>query len=311
MPVKLALAAILLALMLSGGFCPKGATLPDDLEKTGLMLYISRSGSSNTMNYTNIEGSVQGIVGLGLSPALNASAGASLSPQRGRIVFAMVDTASSTTDLFVINRDGTGLANITSTAEVNEADPDWSRAGDRIAYAAGGDIWVVNADGTAPQNVTNSTDAIEADPSFSPDGAEIAFAVDPNATTTEIGVVTLANGARRTVVSDESLDASEPSWSPQSGRIAFSGIRTEGVVREEVDIWVVSAAGGTPGRVTDAGGDLLCRCPAWAPKEDRIAFRGTELGSSLSDVYTIHPDGGGLTRFRTASGLSQVFVDWR
>lgn len=311
MPVKLALVAVLAALSLSGGICPKGSALPDDLERSGLMAYIARGDSSSTLYYTNFDGSIQGVVGLGLSPALAPTSGVTLSAQRGRVAFAMLDTAGGKNDIFVINRDGSGLLDLTVTSDVDESDPDWSRAGELIAYAADGDIWTIGTDGNYRQNVTRTPDIVEADPTFSPDGTQIAFTVDPNSATSQIVVLTVADGSRRVVVNEATLDASEPSWSPSSGRIAFTGRRTEGVVREEVDLWVVSALGAGLARITDAHGDLLCRCPAWAPKEDHLVFRGTPLGALRSDLYTIDPDGSGLSRFRQTTGTSEVYVDWR
>lgn len=311
MPVKLLLAAALGALALSGGFCPKGSEYPIDPSKTGMLLWVVQSGGTNTLQYSNYEGSVQGTVGLGLSPAIVPTTGGSVSPVRGRFLFPMVDSPGGSADLFTINRDGSGLQNLTNTPGIAEGNPDWSREGDVIAYEREGDIWVMAVDGSWRRNLTSTTDAIEADPTCNPDGSEIAYCIAPEAAYSRIGAARLSDGVARVVVERDDLDASEPSWSPTGGRIAFCGRRSEGLVREEVDIWLANAESGGSSRLTDAGGDLLCRSPAWSPDETRLAFRGTPYNSTLSNLYTVRADGSGTSTFRSTGSVSYTAVDWR
>jgi Tol biopolymer transport system component len=88
---------------------------------------------------------------------------------------------SGTTDISVMNADGTGQTRITSISGAWESEPVWSPDRTKIAYtsASGGpsQIWVMNADGSSPVQLTGLTDGgTSFNPAWSPDGTKIAFA---------------------------------------------------------------------------------------------------------------------------------------
>jgi TolB protein len=75
-----------------------------------------------------------------------------------------------TDELYVVNADGTGLRQLTSTPNVQDLDASWSPDGRMIAYFrrpdgaddAHGEIWVMNADGTGQRRI-----ALGANPEWS------------------------------------------------------------------------------------------------------------------------------------------------
>ncbi len=298
-------------LAMAGGFCPKSSPGSGDITESGLMVYVSRSTTGSALYVANLEGSILTQVGLGLSPPIQPTDGATLSPERGRVAFAMADDLDGLNDLFAINRDGAALVNLTSSPDMDERDPDWCRSGDFIAYAAGGDIWTLDPEGGAPVNVTNTSGREEADPSCSPDGLEIAFRVAPNADDSHIEVIAVASGETRVLTDDDALDEYGPSWSPTGTRIAYAARALAVGGSESVDLYMVNSDGTAPHKVTDAQGDILCRNPAWSPTAERLAFRGTRSGDTYSDIYTIHPNGSGLIRFQSSATTSETHVDWR
>ena len=99
------------------------------------------------------------------------------SPDGGQIVFTRRRATSSKTcdlatqqctgpsddqtDVYVMNADGSGLRQLTSTPAVNEEEPSWSPDGRQIAYFkmpqanpdGVGEIWVMNADGTGQRAI--------------------------------------------------------------------------------------------------------------------------------------------------------------
>jgi eukaryotic-like serine/threonine-protein kinase len=103
-----------------------------------------------------------------------------ISPDGSRIAFS--STRSGSDEIWVSDRDGNNLVQLTSSANPNDTDwPAWSPDGTRLAYesrpegAESADIFVIPAAGGAPRRLT---DAPEPDtrPTWSTDGRWIYFA---------------------------------------------------------------------------------------------------------------------------------------
>jgi Tol biopolymer transport system component len=84
-------------------------------------------------------------------------------------------------------------------------------------------------------------------------------------------------------------------WSPDGTRVAFS--RDAGPMGQEA-LWVVAAAGGRPHRLTDCRPAWCADVdPVWSPDGHLIVFeRITHEGRWGHRLYTIRPDGSGLTK---------------
>jgi len=309
---KLGMAAVVLGMLLAGGMCPGSQPGAGGVTSSGLFVYIVRAGGGSSLWVGNREGSILGQLGVGFHPPSTPTDGASLSPDRERVAFAM-PTDGQLNDIYVIARNGQSPPiNITNTPSVNESDPDWSREGNSIAYAANGDIWSVRPDGSAQRNLTNTPDLVEADPSWSPDGSRIAYTLNPDLPNSEIETIDLYTATRTPVAADKDLDEFGPSWSPTGGRIAFSGRPISGqFTTEVVDIYVVELGAGQRRNVTNARGDVLCVGPAWSPDEAQIAFRGTRKGEPYSHIWSVRPSGSGAGLLVSESGRSETHVDWR
>jgi Tol biopolymer transport system component len=114
--------------------------------------------------------------------------GFSWSPDGSRIAFARVadggltyrSPEGSNYDIYVVNADGTSLANLTDNPAADLL-ADWSPDGNRIAFESNrsGDfeIYVMSADGSNQDRVTNDP-AEDGNASWSPDGTRIAFDSD-------------------------------------------------------------------------------------------------------------------------------------
>lgn len=80
------------------------------------------------------------------------------------------EKTESAADVYVMNPDGSGIRQLTSTPKFDELDPSWSPDGSKIAYYRRpegaddikGEIWVMNADGTGQRRV-----ALGANPEWS------------------------------------------------------------------------------------------------------------------------------------------------
>lgn len=104
---------------------------------------------------------------------------AAWSPDGSRIAFSAARTETGLRSLFVVNRDGSGLLEI-SPADVGGVDAQWSPDGQWIAFnsriCCEPQIWIVHPDGTGAKQLTDGHDgSISLLPIWSPDGAKLLF----------------------------------------------------------------------------------------------------------------------------------------
>src|SRR6266700_5686414 len=165
---------------------------------------------------------------LGLLSAAPA-AHAAFPGTNGRIVFTHEAPAGDHTqsDIYTVNKDGTGLRRLTDTPNRNEFDPVYNAAGTRIAYwrtfapFGFGSIWVMDADGTHQRRLTHGIDARH--PAWNPQGTRLAY-TGPGATQGDSDIWTLrvSDGKDRRRVTFNAAGDFEPAWSPDGTRIAFT-----------------------------------------------------------------------------------------
>jgi len=94
----------------------------------------------------------------------------------GKIIFT---NGINNREVFGINDDGSGMANLSNNAAVLDMSPSWSADGEKIAFGSSRNgtvaIFVMNADGSGQASITGQGDRAENDPAWSPDGQKIAF----------------------------------------------------------------------------------------------------------------------------------------
>lgn len=146
------------------------------------------------------------------------------SPDGSEIAF--VSDRGGDRDIWAIRPDGTGLRQVTSTPDVQEAHVDWAPDGTRIAYDA-----CRSASFPCP-GTTPDYEIITADP----------------------------DGTHRTALTDVPGIDNNPAWSPDGTALAFRSDRTG-----FTQIWVMDADGANPTQITtgnfEGGVD-----PAWQPR---------------------------------------------
>src|SRR5947207_14985434 len=89
---------------------------------------------------------------------------------------------------------------------------------------------------------------------------------------------TLPGGGVAKAITDISMDARQPSWSPDSTHLAFQAYRSS-----TWQIWTMKADGTDLRAVTS--GPYDDREPSWSPDGQRIAFSSDRSGSY--DVWTV------------------------
>jgi Tol biopolymer transport system component len=193
---------------------------------------------------------------------------------------AFLSNRSGAWELWIINADGTGATQLTSTGGT-KADPAWSPVGNKIAFVHNSDICVYDFTTNTTQNLTagNGTNVM---PCWSPSGNQIVFASDRAAGNWDIWVMN-ADGANPTQLTNNIQVELRPVWSPNGQKIAFE---------RGSDVWVMDANGASPLNLTNGVG-AFNGLPTWSPNSQSIAFVRD------GDIYRINANGTGLTQLTT------------
>jgi Tol biopolymer transport system component len=248
--------------------------------------------------------------------------GPAWSPDGKRIAFESSEPGRGT-DIFVMKADGTGITNLTRTLDLSVAfsssSPTWSPDGSQIAFTSQAvtesgssyDIFVMNADGSAITNVTNSFPANESQPAWSSTGL-IAY---------QHGAAIWTMRPDGTSQQDTGIDGSNPDWSPDGTKLAYSGFGYYDPAAPccnstNYDIFVSNADGSDPVNLTSSRGRYFW--PAWSPDGTQITFESTRDaddiycdGSTCNyEIYVIGADGTNLTRL-THNGVADRQPDWQ
>ena len=218
-----------------------------------------------------------------------ACAHAAFPGSNGKIAFVRGD------DIWTMNPDGTGQANITNSAAA-EGCPAWSADGNQIAFLrSDGAIWKMFADGTGQTLVVPSVNNC---PTWSPDGTALAYAFDDRCN--ESGVPGHDGGAWRI-----DADGSNPiylgcagtldnrgnsgaAWSPDGQTVAWSADLAY------FDIFTASAEPTTPAppttNLTNTSGDIDTD-PSWSPDSTKIAWALDDFSVDGRKLWTMNADG--------------------
>jgi Tol biopolymer transport system component len=208
-------------------------------------------------------------------------------------------------DIYGINEDGTGAANLTGTPARSYSHLRLSPDGSRIAFYSDRsgcyNVWTMNTDGSDPVQLTGIEPGERCNtfPYWSPDGSKIAFTSsrDPTVNGWDTYVMN-ADGSHVVNVSKNAGSSAVRSdyshgWTPD-GRVVFLDF----AAGEPIRTYVVDIDGSNLEPLLEPGD----RYPHWSPDGRLIAFVSERDGTP--DVWVMNADGSGIRKL-AAGGLME------
>lgn len=174
-------------------------------------------------------------------------------------------------------------------------------------------VWTANPDGSGFFQVTNPpSDANDSSPKWSPDGQQIAFIRYSNSQDDRVDIH-LVNGDGTGLVNiTQGLGGTEsdPAWSPNGSQLVF-----DGCAPGCSSIYVINVDGSGLHKLAGPAftDEVRYVAPKWSPDGTKIAFLGWRWDGVKNlpfDIYTINPDGTGLTDITNTPSFDEQSLDW-
>jgi dipeptidyl aminopeptidase/acylaminoacyl peptidase len=206
-------------------------------------------------------------------------------PRRsGKVAF--VSNRDGDDEIFTMNADGSGLAQLTSNT-ATDTRPDWSPDGTKIVFESNRDgnseIYVMNADGTGQTRLTANA-ANDNQPVWSPDGTRLAFTSDRAADGGGYELYVMnADGTNLVRLTYQAGTDSRPEWSPDGGKLIFAS-----TFFGNWEIHRISAVtGGDQWRLTN--NPATDTNPVVSPDGTKYIFQSNSAGNN--EILVVNPDG--------------------
>lgn len=266
--------------------------------------------------------------------------GVQLSPDGKKVTYVLRSLDEEehrfTTDIYVADIK-TGKSIQMTHQPKNDSSPRWSPDGSKIGFFSNREkrnqIWIISLAGGEAYQLTKLKDGASGSIRWSPDGQKIAFftrrelseeeekakeekrdeiVVDETMRLNQLAVIDVDSYVVQRLT-DGKTYVSDPSWSPDSKKIAFaSRPSTDADDIFHSKIFIIKFSGGTPERLTNTKA-ITEMSPQWSPDGKHIAFSagpGYDRWADPDDVYFVPAEGGSPTNLTSQLDRSEYVVRW-
>jgi len=187
--------------------------------------------------------------------------------------------------------------------------PNWSADGSRVVFCSDRDgsmnVFAMDADGSNVRQLTRSTGKCRY-PSWSPDGKTIVYSYFAGNPYPVQLIAMNSNGTGQRILANGEYgeDGWDPAWSTDGKSIAFAGWRQN----KAMGLFLMDASGRNIRTVFVRDNRLGGVYPSWSPDGKRIAF--ADAVGKIFNIYTIAPDGSGLTQITSTSSGPNFCPSW-
>jgi dipeptidyl aminopeptidase/acylaminoacyl peptidase len=304
MRLRLTLAlAVALALMAA----PAVATTPAGLD--GEIVFEHDPPSTPTV-IAVMQADGTGRTPMAVTPGMNQFTPV-FSPDGRFIYFEGNQFPSAIGDLYRVNRDGTGMVNLTNTPDTSmqEREPAVSPDGRRIAFgrtAVGhADLFSINPDGAELLNLSGTPAPVaEEEPDYSPDGRSIVFVRSTNTTPGDIWIMN-ADGSSPRALTNTPANEGFPTFTRDGRRVVFT---TDSGPSNDLGVVNVDGTGLAP--LTQTTGQFNETRAVPSGDGRRFAFEFTDTVAGNFDIGLIPSAGGSPVDFTGTDPIDEGSPDW-
>lgn len=216
----------------------------------------------------------------------------------GQIAFA--SDRSGTTQIWLMNVDGSGEAFQITNMPEGACQPAWSPDGARLVFISpcaknqelypGASLFIINADGTGLMPLPNVPGG-DFDPAWSPDGNFIAFTSLRNSGRTRIYLLDLRDNSVKRLSEQYSYDR-QPAWSPDGTKIAFVSSP-----KGPIQIWIMDADGKNQ-QLFSRSASYINTHPVWSVDGEIILFTQVRPEGGVPGLAAVSYNDGEYSEYR-------------
>ncbi|MEK7273727.1 MAG: DPP IV N-terminal domain-containing protein, partial [Candidatus Desantisbacteria bacterium] len=236
----------------------------------GKIAFVSNRNGSNEIYVMNADGTNQTRLTYGNYNNYTPS----FSFDGGKVVFVSDRTGNN--EIYIMDADGTNQKRLTYSSKNNQS-PCFSLDARQIIFSSDEEFMVMNIDGTQQRRI--ETNLIGRSPQFAPDGTRIIFTKNNQI------YMSSNDGSNLAHLTNGLLQETEPVFSPDGWKIAFTGIDAN----LQMEGYLYDVEQRTITRLTESfRSDAIS---SYSPDGKRIAFTTDRDGNGKGEIYSMTLDG--------------------